>query len=101
MKNHMGGTRRPRGREVGVRELKVHAAEIVRGVRTAGARYTITYRGRPVGVLLPAAEAAAPIGTGQEPSATAWNELVRLGEEIGRGWRKRGTSTRILSTMRR
>ena len=37
--------------EIGVRELKVHASEIVRAVRDARARYIITYRGHPVGVL--------------------------------------------------
>ena len=39
--------------DVGVRELKIRASEIVRDVRERRARYVITYRGRPVGVLAP------------------------------------------------
>jgi len=42
--------------EIGVRELKTYASEIVCRVREEQARYTITYRGKPVGVLMPLAE---------------------------------------------
>jgi prevent-host-death family protein len=101
MKDHIRRRARSRGREVGVRELKTHAAEIVRSVRLRGARYTITYRGRPVGVLLPVVEAAGLQGVDGEGSAAAWDELVSLGDEIDRGWRERRTSTQILSRMRR
>lgn len=88
--------------EVGVRELKTRASEIIRAVRDRRARYLITYRGRPVGVLLPLGEVGqegAVAGAGQE--AGAWEELTRLGEEIGRGWRSPLTSTELLSDMRR
>jgi prevent-host-death family protein len=85
--------------EVGVRELKARASEILRDVRERGARYTVTYRGRPVGLLVPLEEASPPPPT--EPATAAWEELVRLGEEIGRGWRSPLTSTELLSEMRR
>lgn len=39
--------------EIGVRELKSKASEIVRAVREEGAEYIITYRGAAVGVLSP------------------------------------------------
>jgi hypothetical protein len=39
--------------EVGTRELGACASAIGRGVRECRARYEITYRGRPVGVMLP------------------------------------------------
>jgi prevent-host-death family protein len=87
---------------VGVRELKARASEIIRALRERRARYLITYRGRPVGVLLPLDEAGrveALAGGAQE--AEAWEELTRLGEEIGRGWRSPQTSTELLSEMRR
>ncbi len=87
-------------RDVGVRELKIRASEIVRAVRRSGARYTITYRGRPVGVLL-AVDEAGPAGAKGDASARAWDDLMRLGARIGRGWRGRRASTRILSDMRR
>ena len=40
-------------KSVGVRELKTHAARILRHVREARATYLITHRGRTIGVLLP------------------------------------------------
>jgi prevent-host-death family protein len=88
--------------EVGVRELKTRASEIIRDVREQRTRYVITHRGHPVGLLIPLEEAGSgsPAATG-EPTTTAWDELVRLGEEIGRGWRSPLTSTEILSEMRR
>ncbi|MBN1138765.1 MAG: type II toxin-antitoxin system Phd/YefM family antitoxin, partial [Anaerolineae bacterium] len=39
--------------DVGVRELKAQASEIVRQIRENRARYIITYRGEPVGLLMP------------------------------------------------
>lgn len=83
--------------EIGVRDLKIRASEIIRSVRKDRARYTITHRGRPVGVLLPLEEVSLA-GTSSE---SAWDELLRLGEEIGRGWQTAQTSTELLSEMRR
>ena len=88
--------------DVGVRELKTRASEIVRDVRERRARYTITYRGRPVGVLAPleTTPRAEPL-SGGEPGASVWDELTRLGEEIGRGWQSPLTGVELLSQMRR
>lgn len=41
-------------KEIGIRELKARASELVRHVAEEHATYTITRRGRPVGVLAPA-----------------------------------------------
>jgi len=88
--------------DVGVRELKTRASEIVRDVRDHRARYTIAYRGRPVGVLLPLEEAPrAEALPGGERGTTVWKELSELGEEIGRGWQSPLTSAELLSQMRR
>jgi len=88
--------------EIGVRELKTRASEIIREVREHRARYLITYRGRPVGVLLPLEEPEpkdlAPVAA---PGAMIWEELVALGEEIGQGWQSSLTSAELLSGMRR
>lgn len=83
--------------EVGLRDLKARASEILRDVRERRARYVITYRGRPVGVLLPVEEARPAEGDGQ----VVWDELVRLGQEIGQRWRSPLTSVELLSTLRR
>ena len=86
-------------REIGVRELKVKASEIMRSVRKRRARYIITYRGRPVGLLSPL-ENQEPHGVASGESA-AWDELTRLGKEIGRGWPAGVSSADVLSEMRR
>jgi prevent-host-death family protein len=88
--------------DVGVRELKTHASEIIREVRERRARYVITYHGRPVGLLTPLDEAnAVPPDLAECAGADAWETLMRLGEEIGREWRSPLTSTELLSEMRR
>lgn len=88
--------------DIGVRELKTHASEIIRQVRDHRARYTITYRGRPVGLLMPLEE-TSPMSSssGEEPPEPPWETLTRLGEEIGREWCSPLTSTELLSEMRR
>ena len=88
--------------DVGVRELKVRASEIIRDVRERRARYIITYRGQPVGLLMPLAETrSAGLSGAGEPDTAAWEELTRLGAEIGREWRLPLSSTELLSEMRR
>ena len=88
--------------DVGVRELKAHASEIIREVREQRARYVITYRGRPVGLLMPLVEASTALPPlSEETGANAWEALTRLGKEIGREWRSPLTSSELLSEMRR
>ena len=88
--------------DVGVRELKTRASEILRDVRENRARYTITYRGRPVGVLLPLEEVPhAEVLPGGQGGKAVWDELSELGEEIGRGWQSPLTGAELLSQMRR
>ncbi len=86
--------------EIGIRELKARASEIVRAVRDRRARYTVTYRGRPVGVLVPLSE-APPAEVTDEAAPTAWEDLTQLGEEIGQGWTSPQTGAELLSEMRR
>jgi prevent-host-death family protein len=89
-------------RDIGVRELKTRASEIMRNVWKRRARYVITYRGRPIGLLTPLEQTPtarpAPV---LESADAVWAELTRLGEEISRGWRSPQTSTELLSNMRR
>lgn len=87
--------------EIGVRELKARASEIIRAVRERRARYLITYRGRPVGVILPVGEAETDELALQEKRDAAWRELVALGQAIGEEWQSDKTAVDILSEMRR
>ncbi|MGB5932636.1 MAG: type II toxin-antitoxin system prevent-host-death family antitoxin [Anaerolineae bacterium] len=41
---------------VGVRELKTRATDIIKQVREKGREFIITYRGTPVGLLIPITE---------------------------------------------
>jgi len=65
---------------VGIRELKAHASEIVRMVREEGAVYEVTVRGEVAARLVPAS-AARPM----DPAAIeAWlRDLDALAAEIG------------------
>ena len=87
--------------DIGVRELKTRASEIVRNVWKRRARYTITYRGRAVGMLLPLDKTTAAGAEPNPASSVAWEELARLGSSIAKRWPKGKTSGDILSKMRR
>lgn len=80
---------------IGIRELTSRASEILRQVRDERASYTVTYRGRPVGVLLPIADAPG------QPADEAWGNLVRLGEAVADGWPASLSSGEVISEMRR
>lgn len=84
--------------EIGVRELKARASEIVKSVREEGARYVVTYRGKAVGVLMPLENAETEV---RPQEAAAWKQLVELGEKIGRDWQSPMSSVELLSEMRR
>ena len=88
-------------REIGVRELKTRASEIVRNVRRRRAYYVITYRGRPVGVLGPLEGSESTTPSSAAEATAVWDELTRLGQDIARGWPANKTSGDILSEMRR
>lgn len=88
-------------REIGVRELKVKASEIVRNMREHRTRYLITYRGQPVGMLSPLESADRPASPQTADARLAWNELTRLGQEIAQGWPTGKTSADYLTETRR
>jgi prevent-host-death family protein len=83
--------------DIGVRELKIHASEIVRKVNEKRARYIVTLRGRPVAAIIPLEE-TQPGSLGESP---AWDELLSLGQKIGQNWQAEQSSAEILSNMRR
>jgi prevent-host-death family protein len=87
--------------EIGVLDLKTHASAIIRSVREQRTRYVITQRGKPVGLLLPLDEGTYPSNADASAGAGAWDEIVRLGEEIGNGWPPGLTGAEVLSSMRR
>lgn len=83
--------------DIGVRELKIHASEIVRKVKEEQVHYIVTLRGHPVAAIIPVEEVPASSADG----ASAWDELVALGLQISKGWQSTESSADILSDMRR
>jgi prevent-host-death family protein len=82
--------------EIGIRELKTRASEVVRAVKEKRARYVITQRGVPAALIIPL-DAEPPTDKSDE----VWEKLVQLGEEIGKGWQSEKSAVEILSEMRR
>jgi antitoxin (DNA-binding transcriptional repressor) of toxin-antitoxin stability system len=100
MRNHTpsrGGSAR---RVVGVRELKTHAAGIVRHVRDSRASYVLTHRGRAVGLILPL-EPAEDQSPAPEDAGAAWDAFVRAGRRLARRFRPGVSGVRLLSAERR
>jgi prevent-host-death family protein len=91
--------------DIGVKELKARASQIVRNVRQRRSRYVVTYRGRPVAMLVPldVPEPAAGARRGEAGPADAqeWGELIRLGRELAKTWPAGRSSADALSEMRR
>jgi prevent-host-death family protein len=91
-------SRRTRMPRIGLRHLKTHASEVLRDVEDNRARYVITSRNRPVGLLIP----YRPIDEAQpESSDQAWAEFFAAGERVSRAWNSPLTAVDILREMRR
>jgi prevent-host-death family protein len=88
--------------KVGVRELKTHAARIVREVRETRASYVLTHRGEAVGVILPLdpKQPAPPVL--EDPGGDeAWEAFLRAGRRIQERFSPRKSGVRMLSESRR
>ena len=64
--------------EVGIRELKQRASEIVRRVREQGETYAITYRGRIVARVVPVESPELQ----KEKASAVWAGMDELAREI-------------------
>jgi prevent-host-death family protein len=92
----MRKNKQPRTEEIGIRELKSRASEVVRAVKEERARYVITRRGKPAAIIVPL-DAAPPEKSANE----VWERLQQLGEEISKAWESEKSAVEILSEMRR
>jgi prevent-host-death family protein len=88
--------KQPRTEEIGIRELKSRASEVVRAVKEERARYIITQRGKPVAAIIPT-DAVLP----EEAEDDGWEKLLALRERLGKGKSSKKNSVEILSEMRR
>lgn len=88
--------KQPKTEEIGIRELKSRASEVVRAVKEDRARYIITQRGKPAALIIPLD--AVP---SKDSDDEVWERLMKLGEEISKSWRSDKSAVEILSEMRR
>lgn len=63
--------------EIGIRELKSQASEIVRAVREGRVEYVITHRGRPVAMIVPFEETPEPRKLSHEQFWVEMDELIQ------------------------
>ncbi|MSQ13675.1 MAG: type II toxin-antitoxin system Phd/YefM family antitoxin [Dehalococcoidia bacterium] len=84
-------------REVGIRELKDHASELLREVRESKETIMITYRGKAVAQLVPVTDPEKLRGEAR----AAWAEMDKLAEEIGRKWPKGVSAVEAVREQRR
>src|SRR5438874_13818657 len=83
---------------VGVRELKAHAARILRHVRETHASYVVTHRGRSIGVLLPIETVD---GSHDVETGPSWSAFLEAGRRLERRFRPGTSGVKILSEPRR
>jgi prevent-host-death family protein len=82
--------------EIGIRELKSRASEVVRAVKEQRARYVVTQRGVPVAAIIPM-DAMLP----EKKDEESWDRLMEIRARLGRGKKNKKSSVEILSEMRR
>jgi prevent-host-death family protein len=85
-------------KEVGIRELKSRVSELVRHVAEEHATYTITKRGRPVGVLAPP-DYVPPVRSAKNDEA--WDRLEEMWDRFAKSPRPRKSALQELFKMRR
>ena len=82
--------------EIGIRELKSRASEVVRAVREERARYVVTQRGKPVAAIIPI-DAMLP----EKKNDDGWEKLLAIRARLAKNKGKKKSSLEILSEMRR
>jgi len=92
--------------QVGIRELKNEASEIIRAVREDRVEYVVTHRGRPVAVILPLDEGwqeaeAERVTTAVRANADFWDRMEALRAEIAAKWQGDKTAVELIEEQRR
>jgi prevent-host-death family protein len=82
--------------EIGIRELKSRASELVQSVKEERARYVITQRGKPAALIIPL-DAAPP----EKSEDRVWESLTAIGEELSKGWEGDKSAVELLAEIRR
>ena len=88
--------KQPKTEEIGIRELKSRASEVVRAVKEERARYVVTQRGKPVAAIVPI-NALLP----EKKEDDGWERLLAIRAKLSEDKSKKRSSVEILSEMRR
>jgi prevent-host-death family protein len=84
-------------RSVGVRELKTHASEILRGVRERGETVELTLHGRAIALVGPVRSSPAR----DEDLTALWTDIDRLADEIAAHWPEGVSAEDAVNDVRR
>lgn len=92
--------------QVGVRELKNDASEIIRAVREEAAEYIVTFRGQAVAVILPvdASMRATEVDNliaASRAQGDFWARMDALRAEIDAKWQSDKTAVELVDEQRR
>jgi prevent-host-death family protein len=82
---------------IGLRYLKTHASEVLRDVQDNRARYVVTNRGEPVGIVVPYAPGQEVEHASREES---WNRLVETLDRVRESWASPLTAEEIMNEIR-
>ena len=83
--------------EIGIRELKQRASEILRQVREEHESFSVTYRGKAVAKLVPAMDPSAD----QEVASAIWTRMDDLSREVSAHWPTGSSASEAVSEQRR
>ena len=83
--------------EIGIRELKQRASEILRQVRKEHESLSVTYRGKVVAKLVPAMDPSAD----QEVASAIWTRMADLSREVSVHWPIGSSALKAVSEQRR
>ena len=83
---------------IGLRELKIHASEVLRDVQENRVRYVITRRGVPQAIIIPYLPSEEAEATDRE---AGWARLVDALDEVRENWTSPLTADEIIRDMRR
>ena len=89
---------------IGVRELRQQTSEVIRRVREEGVEYVVTYKGRPVAVILPldTEQAEAEMVRASKGAVLgSWEQYERLAEEIRQAWPVDLSTQDLIDAVRR
>jgi prevent-host-death family protein len=83
---------------IGLRHLKTHASEVLRDVKDNRARYVITSRNEPIGIIIP----YAPLEEAQpEDGEEALAAFFAAADQVKQAWKSPLTPVEVLHEMRR